>query len=238
MVREEDHSMAEAVHDVRLLVIGGGPGGYPAALHAADHGVQTLLVDEDSKLGGVCLNRGCIPSKALLHVAKLIHETRQAAEFGLAFAEPKLDLDKLRAFVQQKVVGKLTGGVGLLTKGRGVEVLRGKAAFHDANSVKVVGDNPCTVRFQSAIVATGSVPAVPKAFALNDPRVMDSTGALLLPDVPKRLLVIGGGYIGLELGSVYAALGTKVTVVEFTDGLIPTADRDLVAPLEKRLRAE
>jgi dihydrolipoyl dehydrogenase len=230
--------MAEAVRDVRLLVIGGGPGGYPAALHAADHGVQTLLVDEDVKLGGVCLNRGCIPSKALLHVAKLIREAQHAADLGVAFAEPKLDLEKLRAFVQQKVVGKLTGGIGLLTKGRGVEVLRGKASFVDANTVRVEGETPTTVKFQSAIVAPGSVPVVPKAFALNDPRIMDSTGALLLPDVPKRLLVIGGGYIGLELGSVYAALGSKVTVVEFTDGLIPTADRDLVAPLEKRLRAE
>jgi dihydrolipoamide dehydrogenase len=230
--------MSEPVRDVRLLVIGGGPGGYPAALHAADHGIQTLLVDEDPKLGGVCLNRGCIPSKALLHVAKLIREAHEAADWGLTYSEPKLDLDKLRGFVQQKVVGKLTGGVGLLTKGRGVEVLRGKASFIDTNTVQVTGDNPTTVRFQTAIVATGSLPAMPKAFALNDPRIMDSTGALLLPDVPKRMLVIGGGYIGLELGSVYAALGTKVTVVEFTDGLIPTADRDLVAPLEKRLRAE
>lgn len=230
--------MPDPVRDVRLLVIGGGPGGYPAALHAADHGVQTLLVDEDPKLGGVCLNRGCIPSKALLHVAKLIREARHAADLGLSFGEPKLDLDKLRTFVQQKVVGKLTGGIGLLTKGRGVEALRGKASFLDAHTVKVDGDSPITVRFEHAIVATGSLPAMPKAFALNDPRIMDSTGALLLPDVPKKLLVIGGGYIGLELGSVYAALGTKVTVVEFTDGLIPTADRDLVAPLEKRLRSE
>jgi dihydrolipoyl dehydrogenase len=231
--------MSESVRDVRLLVIGGGPGGYPAALHAADHGVQTLLVDENPTLGGVCLNRGCIPSKALLHIAKLIHEVHDAADhIGLTFGEPKLDLDTMRNFVQKKVVGTLTSGVKLLTKGRGVEVLRGKASFVDTNTVKVEGENPTTVRFQSAIVATGSIPAIPKAFALNDPRVMDSTGALLLPDIPKRLLVIGGGYIGLELGSVYAALGTKVTVVEFTDGLIPTADRDLVAPLEKRLRTE
>jgi dihydrolipoamide dehydrogenase len=231
--------MAESVRDVRLLVIGGGPGGYPAALHAADHGVQTLLVDENPTLGGVCLNRGCIPSKALLHVAKLIREVHFAADhIGLTFGEPKLDLDTLRAFVQKKVVGTLTNGVKLLTKGRGVDVLRGKASFLDPNTVKVDGDNPTTVKFQSAIVATGSIPAIPKAFALNDPRVMDSTGALLLPDIPKRLLVIGGGYIGLELGSVYAALGSKVTVVEFMDGLILTADRDLVAPLEKRLRTE
>src|SRR3954463_8180546 len=142
------------VRETQLLVIGGGPGGYPAALHAADHGMKVTLVDEDPRLGGVCLNRGCIPSKALLHVAKLLHETREAADWGLTFAEPKLDLDKLRAFVQQKVVGKLTGGVGVLTKGRGVEVLRGRASFLDTNTVKVEGDNPTTVRFQAAIVAT------------------------------------------------------------------------------------
>src|SRR5262245_44645607 len=238
MVREEDHSMAEAVHDVRLLVIGGGPGGYPAALHAADHGVQTLLVDEDPKLGGVCLNRGCIPSKALLHVAKLIHETRQAADWGLTFAEPKLDLDKLRNFVQQKVVGKLTGGVGQLTKGRGVDVVRGHATFTDQHTVQVTGEQPQTIRFTNCIIATGSVPVVPKPWQLGDERIMDSTGALLIPDVPKKMLVIGGGYIGLEIGSVYAALGTRITVVEALDGILPMADRDLVSPLEKRLRAD
>lgn len=223
------------VREVQLLVIGGGPGGYPAALHAADHGLQTLLVDEDPKLGGVCLNRGCIPSKALLHAAKLIREAHDAAEIGLTFGEPKIDLAKLRDFVQQKVVGKLTGGIGMLCKGRGVETLRGHATFEDANTV-TVGD--ARIRFKNCILATGSLPAMPKLFAIGDDRVMDSTGALLLPDVPKKLLVIGGGYIGLEIGSVYAALGTRVTVVEFLDGLLPLADRDLVAPLEKKLRKE
>ena len=226
--------MADA-REVQLLVIGGGPGGYPAALHAADHGIQTLLVDEDPKLGGVCLNRGCIPSKALLHAAKLIREAHDAAEIGLTFGEPKIDLAKLRDFVQQKVVGKLTGGIGMLCKGRGVETLRGHATFEDANTVSVDGTR---IRFKNCILATGSLPAMPKLFAIGDDRVMDSTGALLLPDVPKKLLVIGGGYIGLEIGSVYAALGTKVTVVEFLDGLLPLADRDLVAPLEKKLRKE
>ncbi|MDB5313096.1 MAG: lpdA [Gemmataceae bacterium] len=226
------------VRETQLLVIGGGPGGYPAALHAADHGMKVTLVDEDPKLGGVCLNRGCIPSKALLHVAKLIHETREAAEWGLTFGEPKVELDKLRAFVQQKVVGKLTGGVGQLTKGRGVDVVRGHATFTGPNTVQVSGDQPQTVRFQNCIIATGSVPAVPKPWQLGDDRVMDSTGALLVPDVPKKMLVIGGGYIGLEIGSVYAALGTKITVVEALDGILPLADRDLVAPLEKKLRAE
>ena len=229
--------MADA-RDTQLLVIGGGPGGYPAALHAADHGMKVTLVDEDPKLGGVCLNRGCIPSKALLHVAKLLHETREAAEWGLSFAEPKLDLDKLRAFVQQKVVGKLTGGIGQLTKGRGVEVVKGHATFTGPNEVQVSGDTPGTIRFQNCIIATGSVPAVPKPWQLGDDRVMDSTGALLIPDIPKSMLVIGGGYIGLEIGTVYAAMGTKITVVEALDGILPLADRDLVAPLEKKLRKE
>jgi len=224
--------------EVQLLVIGGGPGGYPAALHAADHGMKVTLVDEDPRLGGVCLNRGCIPSKALLHVAKLIHETREAADWGLTFAEPKLDLDKLRAFVQQKVVGKLTGGIGQLTKGRGVEVVRGHAAFTDPHTVQVTGEQPQTIRFANCIIATGSVPVIPKPWQLGDERIMDSTGALLIPDVPRKMLVIGGGYIGLEIGSVYAALGTRIVVVEALDGILPMADRDLVAPLEKKLRAE
>ena len=230
--------MAET-REVQLLVIGGGPGGYPAALHAADHGIDTLLVDEDPKLGGVCLNRGCIPSKALLHVAKIIREAHESAAIGLSFGEPQIDLPKVRDFVQGKVVAKLTGGIATLCKARGARTLRGKASFVDANTVKVTGEaGETTVKFKNCIVATGSVPAVPKAWQINDDRVMDSTGALLLPDVPKSLLIIGGGYIGLEIGSVYAAMGSEVTVVEATDGLLPLADRDLVAPLEKKLRGE
>lgn len=226
------------VHDTQLLVIGGGPGGYPAALHAADHGLKVTLVDEDPKLGGVCLNRGCIPSKALLHVAKVVREARELAEAGVRFGEPQIDLSRLREFVQQKVVGKLTGGIALLCKGRGVEVVRGHAAFTSPHTVEVTGEQPQTIRFQHCIIATGSVPVIPKPWQVGDPRVMDSTAALLLPDIPGRLLVIGGGYIGLEIGSVYAAFGSRVTVVEALDGLLPQADRDLVAPLEKRLRAE
>lgn len=229
--------MSEVTKETRLLVIGGGPGGYPAAIHAADHGLKPVLVDEGPKLGGVCTNRGCIPSKALLHLAKLIEEAKEAADWGVSFGPPKFDLPKIQAFVQQKVVGKLTGGIGMLCKGRGVEVITGtRATFTDANTVKLEGATTGTVRFENAVIATGSLPAMPKAFALGDPRVMDSTGALLLPDIPKRMLVIGGGYIGLEIGTVYAALGTKIVVVEFTDGLLPTADRDLVKPLEDRLR--
>jgi dihydrolipoamide dehydrogenase len=226
------------VREVQLLVIGGGPGGYPAALHAADHGLKVTLVDEDPRLGGVCLNRGCIPSKALLHTAKVIREARELAAHGVSFGEPSLDLDKLRGFVQQKVVGKLTGGIGQLTKGRGVEVVRGHATFADPLTVQVSGDQPQTLRFQNCIIATGSVPVVPKPWQLGDDRVMDSTGALLLPDLPKTMLVIGGGYIGLEIGSVYAALGSRVTVVEALDGILPLADRDLVTVLEKKLRGE
>jgi dihydrolipoamide dehydrogenase len=224
--------------ETQLLVIGGGPGGYPAALHAADHGLKVTLVDEGDKLGGVCLNRGCIPSKALLHTAKIIREAHEMANYGVSFGEPKLDLAKLRDFVQAKVVGKLTGGIGQLTKGRGVEVVKGRAAFTSPNTVQVTGDAPQTIKFQHAIIATGSLPVVPKLWQIGDDRVMDSTGALLLPDVPKKLLVIGGGYIGLEIGSVYAALGSKVTVVEALERILFMADTDLVAPLEKRLRAE
>ena len=180
------------VRETQLLVIGGGPGGYPAALHAADHGMKVLLVDEDPKLGGVCLNRGCIPSKALLHVAKLIHEAREAADWGLTFAEPKLDLDKLRAFVQQKVVGKLTGGIGQLTKGRGVEVVKGHATFTDPHTVQVTGEQPQTIRFANCIIATGSVPVVPKPWQLGDERVMDSTGALFLQGRSKAVIFVAG----------------------------------------------
>ena len=150
------------VRETQLLVIGGGPGGYPAALHAADHGLKTILVDEDPKLGGVCLNRGCIPSKALLHEAKVIHEAKEAAELGLSFGEPKIDLDKLRHYVQTKVVGKLTGGIAMLCKGRGVETVRGHAEFLDANTVEVTGEKPETIRFEKCIIATGSLPAMPK----------------------------------------------------------------------------
>jgi len=229
--------MSDGIRETQVLVIGGGPGGYPAAILAADHGLKTTLVDSDPRLGGVCLNRGCIPSKALLHIAKLIDEVKEAATWGLSFGEPKLDLEKLRNYVQQKVVGKLTGNVALLCRGRGVEVISGtRAIFEDATTVRLEGSTSGHLRFQNCIIATGSLPAVPKAFAIGDERVMDSTAALLLPDIPKRLLVIGGGYIGLEIGTVYAALGSKITVVEFTDGLLPTVDRDLVKPLEDRLR--
>jgi dihydrolipoyl dehydrogenase len=230
--------MADEVKQTKLLVVGGGPGGYPAAMAAAEHGIPVTLVDSDPKPGGVCLNRGCIPSKALLHVAKLIHEAKEAAAWGVTFGPPQFDLDKLRAFVQQKVIGRLTGGIEQLFKIRGVEYVKARAVFEDSQTVRLEGGPGGKIRFEHAIVATGSLPVMPKAFALGDERVMDSTGALLLPDVPRRLLIIGGGYIGLEIGTVYAALGSKVVVVEFTDGLLPTCDRDLVKPLEDRLKKE
>ena len=222
----------------RLLVIGAGPGGYPAAFAAADHGMKVTMVDSDPQPGGVCLNRGCIPSKALLHIARLVHEAREAANLGVSFGEPKFDLDKLRSFVQKSVIGKLNAGVVQLCKWRGVEYIKAKATFEDSQSVSLSGANTGTIRFDHCIVATGSLPVIPRIFAIDDPRVMDSTAALLLPDVPKRLLVIGGGYIGLEIGMVYSALGSTVTVVEALDAILAMVDRDLVKPLEDRLKKE
>ncbi|MFL5338860.1 MAG: dihydrolipoyl dehydrogenase [Gemmataceae bacterium] len=222
----------------QLLVIGAGPGGYPAAFAAADHGLKVTMVDADPQPGGVCLNRGCIPSKALLHVAKLVHEAKAAAAFGITFGEPKFDLDKLRTFVQKSVIAKLNSGIVQLCKARGVEYIKAKATFEDSQSVSLSGETTGKVKFDHCIVATGSVPAMPRIFNIGDQRVMDSTGALLLPDVPKKLLVIGGGYIGLEIGQVYAALGSKVTVVEALDTILALADRDLVKPLEDRLKKD
>jgi dihydrolipoamide dehydrogenase len=220
----------------QVVVVGGGPGGYAAAFLAADLGLKTALIDPEVNPGGVCVYRGCIPSKALLHVAKLVAEARHAKAWGITFAEPAIDLNKLRAFKDQ-VVARLTNGTGLLAKSRKVQYLQGFASIEDAHSlrVKLVAGGEETVQFEHAIIATGSVPAVPASLRLDDARVMDSTSALNLPDIPKSLLVVGGGYIGLELGSVYATLGSAVTVVEMTPGLLPGADRDLVDVLAKRI---
>lgn len=220
----------------QIAVLGGGPGGYPAAFAAADHGMKVVLIDEGVKPGGVCLNRGCIPSKALLHVAKLINEAKEAAEYGLTFGTPSIDIDKLRTF-KNHVIGSLTGGIEGLCKARGVELIKARGTFlnSDTLELKLADGSKKTLSFDHCIVAAGSLPAMPPIFAIGDDRVMDSTGALELKDVPKRMLVIGGGYIGLEMGSVYSALGTDVTVVEMTSGLLPGADRDLVTPLQKRL---
>ncbi|MCC7420644.1 MAG: dihydrolipoyl dehydrogenase [Planctomycetaceae bacterium] len=218
-----------------VVVLGGGPGGYPAAFDAADHGMSVTLVTEEEKPGGVCLHRGCIPSKALLHVAKLIQESKEASHWGLTFGEPKVDVDKLRGF-KQSVVTKLVDGVGQLGKARNVKVVHARGTLLNSNTLELVGPSgKSQLKFDNLIIATGSSPVMPPLFNIGDERVMDSTGALELKDVPARLLVVGGGYIGLEMGSVYAALGSKVTVVEMTAGLLPGADRDLVNPLKKRL---
>lgn len=228
--------MSEA--STQLVVIGGGPGGYTAAFYAADLGMQVTLVDPAVNPGGVCLYRGCIPSKALLHVAQVLNEAKHADAWGVSFGSPKIDIDRLRAF-KEKVVSQLTGGLGQLSKQRKVNYVRGTAAFKDAKSVEITADNGdrSTLSFDHAIIATGSEPSKVPGLSIDSPRVMDSTGALDLPDIPKSLLVIGGGYIGLELGTVYAAVGTKVTVVEMTGGLLPGADRDLVNILAKRIEA-
>jgi dihydrolipoyl dehydrogenase len=218
-----------------LLIIGGGPGGYAAAFLAADKGMQVTLVDEEKQLGGVCLLRGCIPSKTLLHLAKLISEVRHAGEWGLHFGEPVIDIDKLRAWKEQ-VTGNLTGGLAQLCKQRGIQRIQGRAIFENSGSVRVEGHG--ALSFYRALIAVGSRPIIPGDWREVGSRLMDSTGALELEDIPERLLVIGGGYIGLEMGTVYAALGSKVTVVEMTDALLPGADRDLVRILQARLKKE
>ena len=229
--------MADINTNQKIAVIGGGPGGYAAAFLAADLGMNNVtLIDNEVNPGGVCLYRGCIPSKALLHVAALIDEARHASNWGITYGAPQIDLGRLRTF-KENVVKKLTGGLGQLSKQRKVTYIQGKASLKDSTTVcveKAAGGEE-NLHFDKIILATGSRPAVIPAFNIGSPRVMDSTGALNLEDIPKRLLVVGGGYIGLELGSVYAAIGSKVSVVEMTPGLLPGADRDLVAPLQKRL---
>ncbi len=220
----------------KLVVIGAGPGGYAAAFHAADLGMQVTLIDKEMNPGGVCLYRGCIPSKALLHVAKLIDETHEAAKWGVEFGEPKINLDKLRDF-KNNVVKKLTGGLGVLSKQRKINYVQGMAKFLSSNKLEIekADGTKEELEFENVIVAIGSVIANVPSLMINSKRLLNSTTALDLPEIPKRLLVIGGGYIGLELGSVYQALGSKVSVVEMTAGLLPGADRDLVSFLERRI---
>ena len=220
----------------KLVVIGGGPGGYAAAFLASDLGIETTLVDENVNPGGVCLYRGCIPSKALLHVAKLLNEAREASNMGVTFAEPKLDFDKMRGW-KESVVGKMTGGLGQLVKARKINYIQGRARLASATELAIETKNgPQSLTFEHAILATGSRPARIPTFEIGSPRIMDSTDALKLESVPKTLLVVGGGYIGLELGTVYAALGSKVTVVEMLPGLLMQTDRDLVKVLEASLK--
>jgi dihydrolipoamide dehydrogenase len=229
--------MADSHYDV--AVIGAGPGGYAAAFQAADLGLRTVLIDQESQLGGVCLLRGCIPSKALLHAARLITEAEEAEGWGIQFEKPHIDLDALRRR-KEAIVGKLTKGVRTLAGSRKVDVIQARAVFQNATTLSLSGGSGSADRrdlsFGHAILASGSRPAVPASLKIDDPRVMDSTGALDLPDLPGRLLVIGGGYIGLELGTVYQALGAEVALVEALPRLLNGADPDLVRPLQQRMQ--
>ena len=225
----------------QLVVIGGGPGGYAAAFLAADQGMDVVLIEAGGRLGGTCLLRGCIPSKALLHVARVVSETEELSEdWGVSFGSPKIEIDKLRAR-KETVINTLSGGLDALAKRRKVTVIKAHARFENANTISLSGNDPSIpeekqVAFEHAIIATGSVPAMPGAFNIGSDRVMDSTGALQLTDIPDSMLVIGGGYIGLEMGTVYANLGTEVSVVELQESLLTGADHDLVRPLAKRLK--
>ena len=227
-----------AAESTRVAVLGAGPGGYAAAFYAADLGMQVTLIDEERNPGGVCLYRGCIPSKALLHVAKVMDEARHAGAWGVTFGEPRVDVDKLRAY-KQGVVDKLTDGVGQVAKLRKVKFLQGRGTLTGPRSMTIAGAaGESELQFDYCVLATGSHPTRLPSLSLDSGRVLDSTSALDLPDVPASLLVIGGGYIGLELGSVYATLGSRVSVVEMTAGLLPGADRDLVKVLHQRLEKQ
>ena len=221
--------------ETEVLVLGAGPGGYTAAFRASDLGKKVTLVERYDSLGGVCLNVGCIPSKALLHTAQVINEADHMKANGVAFGKPKIDLDGVRGF-KDRVVTKLTGGLKALAKQRKVEIVTGLGSFIDANNMSVECDGKTTnIRFQHCIIAAGSQATEIPSFPNSDPRLMDSTDALDLADVPKKLLIVGGGIIGLEMATVYDALGSEITVVEFMDSLIPGCDKDLVRPLSKRI---
>ena len=224
----------------QLAVVGGGPGGYAAAFLAADMGMQVTLIESEPRLGGTCLLKGCIPSKALLHVARVITETRELGEWGIRYPAPSIDINAVRAR-KDKIINSLSGGLKQLARQRKVKVISARATFEDSQTLRLEGGDPATysepkLTFEHCILASGSIPAIPSAFKLPTDRVMDSTGALQLADIPETLLVVGGGYIGLELGIAYAELGSKVSVVELTPTLLPLADRDLVKPLHDRLK--
>jgi len=226
--------MGDLGRDVDVVVVGGGPGGYSAAFRCAELGLETVVVDEGNRLGGACLYEGCIPSKALLHVAALIGDAERARELGVDFGEPRVSLDTLGKWKSERVIGKLARGLASQAKSKGVDVIAGRAAFETSRELRVEGDEPQRLRFTHGVIATGSRPSRLGGLEIESDRVMDSSAALALADVPERLLVVGGGYIGLELGQVYAALGSRVTLVEMTDGLLPGVDRDLVQPLARR----
>ncbi|MBY5992146.1 dihydrolipoyl dehydrogenase [Ferrimonas balearica] len=220
----------------QVVVLGAGPAGYSAAFRAADLGLETVIIERYSTLGGVCLNVGCIPSKALLHIAKVIDEAKIMADHGVSFGEPSIDLDKIRAH-KEKVIGQLTGGLGGMAKMRKVKVVNGKGQFTGANSIDVTAEDGSvtTVKFDNAIIAAGSRPIELPFIPHEDPRIWDSTDALELKEVPERLLIMGGGIIGLEMGTVYKALGSEVDVVEMLDQVIPAADKDVVRVFTKRM---
>jgi dihydrolipoamide dehydrogenase len=214
-----------------IVVVGAGPGGYAAAFYAADLGKKVILIEREKRLGGVCLNRGCIPSKALLYATHQIVNARESAHRGITFAEPSVDVAKLRTW-KDSIIEKLAGGVAALAKMRGVQVIQGRAYFEGSNKLRVETEHGQQfVEYDKAILAVGSLAAMPKAFDLGNPRVMTSTGALEIEDIPENVLVVGGGYIGMELGFVYSALGSKVTVVEALDSILATADADLARPV-------
>ena len=224
--------------ECRMLVLGAGPGGYTAAFRSADLGLDTVLVERYASLGGVCLNVGCIPSKALLHAAAVIDEAAHAKDYGIDFGAPKIGLDALRGY-KEKVVGQLTKGLSGMAKQRKVRVVQGSGTFVSPNEIEVRGDaGTQLIRFEQCIIAAGSQPVKLPAFPWDDARVMDSTDALELKDIPKTLLVVGGGIIGLEMATVYRALGSAVTVVEFMDQIMPGADTDLIKPLADRLKKQ
>jgi len=226
--------MGDLVREVDVTVIGGGPGGYSAAFRCAELGLEVVVIDAAKRLGGVCLYEGCIPSKALLHVTALIGEAGRAKELGVEFGPPRISLDLLRKWKDERVVGKLSRGLAAVARSKGVEVIGGQGVFEGSRALRVEGKEPQKIHFKHAIIATGSRAVRLPSITLESERLLDSTVALTLPEIPARLLVIGGGYIGLELGQVYAALGSAVTLVEMTDGLLPGVDRDLVQSLARQ----
>lgn len=234
--------VGEMIEEVDVLVIGAGPGGYTAALRASELGIKTMLVDAQPKPGGICLHQGCIPSKALLHAAEVINTGKTASLYGIHFEPPRIDLNQLRSW-KRSITDKLADGIKGMCANSGVEIIHGRAMFEDSRNIKVdrPGESVLRIKFKHAVVATGSRPVMlPKLFAkaadMESPRILDSGSALEIKEIPRSLLIIGGGYIGLEMGTVYASLGSDVSVVEMTDGLLPGVDRDLVKPLATHLQ--
>ena len=227
--------MGELVQECEVVVIGAGPGGYAAAFRAADLGMDVTLVDTAEGPGGVCLFRGCIPSKTYLHLSELLHDAAGATEMGISFGRPEIDIAGVRRW-KQTVVDKLAGGLVQLAEQRGIQRLRGRAEFVSSSEIRIQGSDVSGIRFKRAVIATGSRPiALPETRFEKGGRIMSSTGALALPDIPKRLLVVGGGYVGLEIGMIYASLGAEIHLVEMGDRLLPGIDPDLTAPLARRL---